>query len=644
MIPEIGQFTLIFALGLALLQVLLPAYGHASKHLPSIKLTILLTRLQATMVLISFGCLVYAFIQHDFSVEYVALNSQLNLPLFYRICAAWGAHEGSMLLWVTVLGLWSWAFSFNNRYIPVSTQSLVLAILGAISFGFLLFLIITSNPFVRLLPNVPIDGQDLNPLLQDIGFVIHPPMLYMGYVGFAVSFAIAIAALIEGKFDKQWLQWMKPWVMTAWGFLTLGITLGSWWAYRELGWGGWWFWDPVENASFMPWLVGTALMHAIVVSSKRDTFKLWTILLAILAFSLSLLGTFLVRSGVLTSVHAFASDPERGLVMLVFLILVVGGSLTLYSWRAPRLQRTSTFGLCSRETTILIGNVILVVMMLTVLLGTLYPLIIDGLGLGKISVGPPYFNIIFVPMFLCLMFFMATAPYCHWRQQPLKPLLSVTFRNALISAVLATILIYGFTSTWSMWVWLGLTMSLWLGISCWRRHSNIAMSIAHTGIAICVIGVTMTSLYSQERQVRFAVGDRVQLAGYEIMLQRLVQRPGPNYQSMHGEFIIEQKGKIIGHINAEKRYYPVRQDTMTDSGIHANVWRDIYIAMGEPLAPQVWSVRVYYKPFIRWIWLGGLLMLLAAIWGTFSAMYYLVKQSRTLSYQKIISETRHEAE
>lgn len=627
MLPELGHFALTLALCFAGMQAILPLIGSLKTNQLLLNTAKPFTFGQLFFLMASFACLTYAFISNDFSVKYVAQNSNSYLPLLYRISAVWGAHEGSLLLWVTILGIWSGAVALLSKNLDKETLALVIAILGMISVGFLLFLLTTSNPFVRLLPNIPADGRDLNPLLQDFGLAVHPPMLYMGYVGFSVAFAFALAALIKGRLDTTWAKWSRPWTLAAWCFLTLGITLGSWWAYRELGWGGWWFWDPVENASFLPWLVGTALIHSLIVTEKRNTFKSWTVLLAITAFSLSLMGTFLVRSGILTSVHAFASDPARGAFMLKFLFVVVGSSLLLYAWRAPKVYNGSSFDLLSRETMLLSNNVILMVCMATVLLGTLYPLILDATGLGKISVGPPYFNTVFVPLGGLLLIFMGIGPHCQWQQMNALELVKRLRYTLLASLVLGIVLPIMISQQLKYPAVGGLILAFWVilatlqdlyrrvrlnGFRPLARH-YYGMISAHLGVGVCVIGIALTSSYHVERDLHINISDTVTVGPYTFTLDTVKDLRGPNYTGAIAQFTVSQKGKKISELQAEKRLYNVQQSVMTEAAIDAGLFRDLYIALGEPLADEAWAVRIYYKPFVRWIWLGGLLMLLGGI-------------------------------
>ena len=633
MIPEIGQFALLIALSIAVIQALVPLAGASLGVQRWIALARPAALAQLLFVGLSYACLTWAFISHDFSVLYVAKNSNSALPLIYRISGVWGSHEGSLLLWALVLALWTGAVAVFTPNVPSAMRARVLAVLGLVSCGFLLFIIITSNPFERLFPAAA-EGSDLNPLLQDIGLAIHPPMLYLGYVGFSVAFAFSIAALISGQVDSAWARWSRPWTNIAWLFLTLGIALGSWWAYYELGWGGWWFWDPVENASFMPWLVGIALMHSLAITEKRGTFKAWTALLAIFAFALSLLGTFLVRSGVLTSVHAFASDPGRGIFILGFLVLVVGGSLTLYAWRAPLLKSAAQTSLLSRDGALLLNNVFLTVATSAILLGTLYPIAIDAMG-GKISVGPPYFNLMFVTLTAPLGVLMGIGMLIRWKSDSLGRLASKLKIPALIVLVLALLL----SLALPQWIWgayLGIAMALWIavtaGIAIYERFHNRAllstlrstpagfygMLLGHLGIGVFIIGVTLTSLYNQEKDLRMAPGDTYSVAGYEFTFHGVRDFNVDNYVATRGGFTVRsESGDFKVDLFPEKRTYPVQTMPMTEAAIDAGLARDLFIALGEPLDKEgAWAVRIYYKPFIRWIWLGAIIM---AIGGLFAA-------------------------
>lgn len=616
--PELANFALMLALGFALCGAILPLLGIFFQRDRLVERTRFFTYCQSGFIVFAYLLLSYAFVSDDFSVLYVARHSSLQLPLWYKLTAVWGGHEGSMLLWLTVLALWMVAVARFSRSLPEATVARVLAVLAWVSCGFLLFIITTSNPFLRLLDPIPKNGMDLNPLLQDPGFLFHPPMLYMGYVGFSVAFAFAIASLMAGRLDAQWAKWSRPWTLAAWCFLTTGITLGSWWAYRELGWGGWWFWDPVENASFLPWLVGTALLHSLAVTEKRNTFKAWTVLLAICAFSLSLLGTFLVRSGVLTSVHAFAVDPSRGAFMLGFLFIVITSSLALYAWRMPSIAHQGQFQLVSRESFLLLNNVILFVVMLTVLLGTLYPLFFDALGYGKISVGAPYFNAVFIPLMIPLFMLMGIGPNTHWQSMPIQRLRKNLWWCLLFSVVLAVALPLIFTQRITIGVCIGLGLSLWICTTSLRvllnnkvklTRAKLGMICAHLGIAASILGITLSSAYSVERNVRMDLQDLVTVGPYSFRYINSKQTIGPNYTSAVAVFSVRQGEGPYFYMRPEKRIYQVQKTAMTDSAIDAGITRDLYIALGNPIGANGWTVRIYYKPFMRWLWAGGFLML-----------------------------------
>ncbi len=643
MTPELGHLALILALLVALVQGVLPIVGAHRGHAGWMSLARPAAQTQFLLVAFAFACLMHAFIANDFSVQYVVQHSNSKLPTAYRAAAVWGGHEGSLLLWLLMLTGWSCAVSLLSRQLPQAMVARVLGVLGLVAVGFLLFMLLTSNPFDRQLPGA-VDGADLNPLLQDPGLVVHPPMLYMGYVGFSVAFAFAIAALLAGRLDAAWARWSRPWTNVAWVFLTLGIALGSYWAYYELGWGGWWFWDPVENASFMPWLVGTALIHSLAVTEKRGSFKNWTVLLAIAAFSLSLLGTFLVRSGVLTSVHAFATDPKRGIFILAFLVIVIGGSLTLFAWRAAKVSMGGAFALFSRETLLLVNNVLLVVACGSVLLGTLYPLLIDALGMGKLSVGPPYFNSVFVPIMLPLLFLIALGPLARWKHADARDM-AQRLRLAAVLAVAAGIGLPFLVGQWSPLVALGLLLAVWIVASTafqvrerlrsgWPPRSFWGMHLAHVGMAVFVIGVTLVKGYEVEKDVRMAVGDTVEMGGYVVRLDGVRQVEGPNYMAQRGDVALMKDNQVLRHLHPEKRNYFSSQMPMTETAIDSGFTRDLYISLGEALDPEgrTWSVRVYYKPFVTWIWGGCLLM---ALGGGIAAAdrRYRLKQRSTAAVQ-----------
>ena len=627
MTVELGHFALVLALPLSLLLGVLPLVGAWRRDARLMAVAPTASVGIFALVLFSFGCLIAAFVQNDFTVELVAKHSNLALPFWYRVAASWGSHEGSILLWVLTLSGWTAAVALFSSQLPDSLRARVLGVMGLVGFGFLLFVLFTSNPFVRLVPAAG-DGRDLNPLLQDPGMVFHPPLLYMGYVGFAVAFAFAVAGLLEGRFDAAWARWARPWTTAAWGFLTLGIALGSFWAYYELGWGGWWFWDPVENASFMPWLAGTALIHSLAVTEKRGAFRSWTVLLAILVFSLSLLGTFLVRSGVLTSVHAFATDPTRGVFILAFLAVVVGGSLTLFAWRAPRIGTGPGFGAVSRESMLLANNVLMIVATAAVLLGTLYPLVLDTLELGKISVGPPYFEAVFVPLMAPALFLMGLGPLARWRQAELPPILDRmkwAFALSVIAALLAPLTVDGFRPMTS----LGLLFSFWILASATvmvldglrGADGRVALSrtrllprsvwgmhLAHVGVAAFVLGVTLVNSYETELDVRVEVGQTVELDGYKVRFDSLDDITGPNYDAVRGHFSITRDGREIALLHPEKRVYRATRMPMTEAAIDRSLTRDLYVSMGEALSPTAWAVRIHLKPFVNWIWIGCLMM------------------------------------
>jgi len=638
MIPEIGHLALIIALCLALVQATVPMIGAARGNAVWCAAARPLALGQLTFVLLAFSCLTHAFVTNDFSVLYVADHSNSRLPLQYRIAGVWGGHEGSLLLWVTMLGGWTAAVAFFSRHLPEDMSARVISVMGLVSVGFLSFMLFTSNPFDRLIPGA-VEGQDLNPLLQDPGLVIHPPMLYMGYVGFSVAFAFAIAALISGRLDATWARWSRPWTVAAWSVLTIGIALGSWWSYYELGWGGWWFWDPVENASFMPWLVGTALIHSLAVTEKRGGFKTWTVLLAICAFSLSLLGTFLVRSGVLTSVHAFATDPKRGVFILAFLFVVIGSSLTLYAWRAPKVGLGGRFALLSRESLLLTNNVLLVAAAGSVLLGTLYPLVLDALGLGKISVGPPYFNAVFLPLMVPAIFLMGVGPYARWKKAEL-PELAKRLKWALASGVVAALVLPFFMGSWRPLVALGVLLAVWViaagGMGLVARiratpggffglpRSYLGMQIAHAGVAVVIVGITMVTAYQEERDVRMDVGDTAVVGGHTFRFDGVRGMPGPNYQSSMGTITVLRDGVATRVLHPEKRVYTVQTNPMTEAAIQSNPVRDLYVSLGEPLGGGAWSVRIYFKPFVSWIWGGAVIMALGGFTALSDSRYRLV--------------------
>ncbi|HPA90494.1 MAG TPA: heme lyase CcmF/NrfE family subunit [Quisquiliibacterium sp.] len=627
MTAEIGHFALILALPLTLVFGVLSLVGAWRRDARLMAVAAPAATGAFALVVLAFACLIALFVGNEFTVQLVAQHSNRNLPLAYRVAASWGSHEGSMLLWVLMLAGWTAAVALLSGQLPATLRARVLGTMGLIGFGFLLFLLFTSNPFERLVPAAA-EGRDLNPLLQDPGMVFHPPLLYMGYVGFAVAFAFAIAGLLEGRFDAAWARWARPWTTVAWSFLTLGICLGSFWAYYELGWGGWWFWDPVENASFMPWLAGTALIHSLSVTEKRGAFRSWTVLLAILAFSLSLLGTFLVRSGVLTSVHAFATDPARGVFILIFLAIVIGGSLSLFAWRAPSIGTGPGFGAVSRESMLLANNILLIVAMAAVLLGTLYPLAMDTLGLGKISVGPPYFESVFFPLMAPALFLLGIGPIARWRKAELPQIahrLKWAMAVAVVVALLLPLTIDGFRPLTS----LGLLLSCWIVASAVTvvldglrgADGRVALSrmrlmspslwgmhLAHVGVAAFVFGVTMVNSYETEIDGRVEVGQAITVDGYSVRLDRLTDVKGPNYDAVRGVFTLSHNGQVLSVLHPEKRLYRSNGQPMTEAAIDRSLARDVYVSMGEPLGGNAWAVRVHVKPWVNWIWLGCVLM------------------------------------
>jgi cytochrome c-type biogenesis protein CcmF len=627
MIPELGQFALVLALLIALVQSTVPLVGSFTGRARLMAVARPAAAGQFVFIALAFGCLTYAFVAQDFSVAYVAQNSNSKLPVAYRYSAVWGAHEGSLLLWVFVLSVWTVAVAALSKKLPDAFMARVLAVLGVVSVGFLAFTLFTSNPFLRHVPALP-DGNDLNPLLQDPGLIIHPPMLYTGYVGFAVAFAFAVAALIEGRVDTRWVRWSRPWTKVAWSFLTLGIALGSWWAYYELGWGGWWFWDPVENASFMPWLVGTALIHSQAVTDKRGGFRGWTLLLAIFAFSLSLLGTFLVRSGVLTSVHAFASDPARGLFILIFLGVVTGGALALYAWRAPKLAAMANpaFAPVSRESLLLVNNLIFGTAAAMVLLGTLYPLAVDALGWGKISVGPPYFGTLFFAIMIPLVVLVPFGPFSRWLRDDAAALVGPVKVPALL-ALGAAVLFWVVGNDVPFLAALGVLGGVWVCAATLAYAFRLArdparrkalgygeiagMCLAHFGIGLFVVGVLLVESTSVEKDLRLAPGASVDVGAYSIRFEKMDRYEGPNFKADRGHFVVEKNGREIAQLDPQKRLYTAGGQVMTEAAIDPGLVRDVYVALGEPIGDAgAWAVRVYVKPFIRFIWLGALFMML----------------------------------
>lgn len=627
MIPEIGHFALILALALALVQGTLPLIGAHQNNAALMSIARSSAIGHLLFVAVAYACLTWAFLQNDFSVSYVANHSQLSLPTMYKVTAVWGGHEGSVLLWILLLAVWTTAVAFFSRSLPENFVARVIGVLGLLSIGFILFTLLTSNPFDRLIP-APLDGSDLNPLLQDPGMAFHPPLLYVGYVGFSVAFAFAIAAMLSGTIDHRWTKWTRPWTTIAWVFLTVGIALGSWWAYYELGWGGWWFWDPVENASFMPWLVGTALIHSLAVAEKRGLFKSWTLLLAIAAFSLSLVGTFLVRSGIIVSVHAFATDPTRGIFILGFLGVVVLSALALYAWRAPGLDSTAGFKPNSRETFLLLNNVLLVIATTLVFIGTLAPLVFEVFDAGKISIGPPWFAIAFVIPMLPLLFLMGLGMHTVWRHQK-DSLLTGRLKLPAILAVVLGILIPGVAyGRFGLMVSVGTIAALWIlftsvidPLRSLRRaqgtaritRSALGMSVAHFGVGLFVLGVTLVSAFNVETDMAMRENSTIDAAGYQFELRELRQVQGPNYSALEGSIEVRRDGDFIAEIRPQKREYLVQKNLMTEADIVVKWNKDLFVALGDQIGSDTWSVRIQYKPMIRFIWFGALVMALGGL-------------------------------
>jgi cytochrome c-type biogenesis protein CcmF len=630
MLAQIGLFSLILSFVVAILQSTLPMYGYYINNPNLMKTARSLSYLQAAFLTLSFIMLVFSFLIDDFSLVYVASNSNSSLPFMYKISAVWAAHEGSLLLWVLLLSWWGVLISIFSKSMPDDVLSLVLSVMGIIAIGFLAFVLFTSNPF-DILPNPPSDGRDLNPLLQDIGLILHPPILYMGYVGFSVSFAFAIAAMLYGTLDSAWARMLRPWTSISWMFLTLGIALGSWWAYYELGWGGWWFWDPVENASFMPWITGTALLHSLAVADKRSSFKAWSVLLAITTFSLCLMGTFLVRSGVLTSVHAFASDPTRGVFILIFLLLIIGSSLLLYSYRANKIKATGGFAILSKDSFLLLNNIILMVIMTSILLGTLYPLIIDALGLGKISVGAPYFNAIFVPLSLPLATLIGVGIYLRWKNDTFLRVFNQLKYHIIISIILGIVLSL-ILPTWHFVVALALVVSVWITTTSLARlfkngklannsKAKYGTTIAHIGVAVFIVGATITSMYSIEKDVALSKNQVYKMGHLKFKLIDIIEKKQHNYLTNMAKIEVYENEEIITTLKPEKRIYPNQQMPMTEAGIDAGLFADIFVALGEDLKDGSWTVRLQHKPFVRWLWLGALLMAFGAIMAAIDGRY-----------------------
>lgn len=648
MLAELGHFALVLALMMGILLSIYPMWGAYKNHSRMMAVAKPLAIGMFVFTAFAYACLTHGFITDDFSLSYVANTSNSTLPIYYKVTAVWGGHEGSFLLWVLIFSMWTVAVALFSKAIPIKMVARVLSILGLVGIGFYLFMLLTSNPFDRLLPFYPIDGKDLNPLLQDFGMIIHPPLLYMGYVGFSVAFAFALAALISGQLDSTWARWSRPWTIAAWSFLTAGVALGSWWAYYELGWGGWWFWDPVENAAFMPWLVGTALIHSLAVTEKRKVFKSWTVLLAISAFSLSLLGTFLVRSGVLVSVHSFASDPSRGLFILGLLVVIIGGSLGLYAYRAPQLKGNGRYQLFSREVLLIGNNVFLTAATLVVLLGTLLPLVHKELGLGSISIGAPFFNQMFTYLIVPFVLFMGIGPLTRWKNQSPQAL----YKQLLIAfalSVSAAVLVNASFDQASYMAALGLVMSFWIIVTTVMEirqriepqvvsgkftflqslqkltPSHWGMVSGHLGFAVTLIGIALVSAYNVERNVRMAIGDSLTLQGYEFVFKNVSEYTGPNYTADVGHVEVYQNSKKVATLAAEKRFYPVQRNVMTEAGIDSGLTRDLFVALGEQLKNGDWSLRIYVKPFINWIWLGAFIMALGGVLSISDRRYRMAK-------------------
>ncbi|MCG8673439.1 MAG: heme lyase CcmF/NrfE family subunit [Pseudomonadales bacterium] len=651
MIPEIGHFAVIIAWVVAMVQAVVPLVGAQQRSFRLMSIARPAAYTQFLFLTISFFALSYSFATNDFTVKYVANHSNSYLPIYYKLSAVWGGHEGSLLLWAWVLGAWTAAVARYSQALPITMIARVLGIMGLIATGFYAFLILTSNPFERYLPHFPVDGNDLNPLLQDFGLIVHPPMLYMGYVGFSVAFAFAVAGLLSGQLDSAWARWSRPWTTIAWCFLTVGIALGSWWAYYELGWGGWWFWDPVENASLMPWLAGTALMHSLAVTEKRGVFKAWTVLLAILAFSLSLLGTFLVRSGVLTSVHAFASDPSRGYFILALLSIVVGSSLMIFAFRAQVLKRESNYQLVSREVSLLGNNLLLIFATGVVLTGTLFPIVMDVFDLGKVSIGAPYFNMYFVPASIAMLFLMGIGPLMNWKKfrvaQLAKPSVIIGIASVVLSALF--LVLSGWEFRWVVAV--AVTSVFWLVLfSMWDMYNKMSnakaglwagfqrlslsyrgMLLAHLGVAMTVLGVALVANYDVERDVRLNSGESVNIGGYDFVFNGVKEIQGPNYNATQGDVEVILDGKSVTRLYPEKRIYFVQRNVMTEAAIYPGLFKDLYVALGEPIGDGSWAVRIYYKPFMRWVWLGSLVMSLGGVVAMCDRRYRMKIKQRLMS-------------
>ncbi len=648
MIAELGNYALALALALSILLTVLPAWGCVKNNVTLMSLARPMTLSLFFCLTFSFVALSYLFAANDFSVQYIVNNSNTTLPLHYRLSAVWGSHEGSLLLWIWLLSLWSAAVAIFSKSLPQAAISRVLSVMGLITIGFLVFIIFTSNPFDRTFPDFPVDGRELNPLLQDVGLIFHPPLLYMGYVGFSVAFAFAIAALLGGNLDTAWARWSRPWTLAAWLFLTLGIVLGSWWAYYELGWGGWWFWDPVENASLMPWLAGTALIHSLAVTEKRGSFKAWTVLLAILAFSLCLLGTFLVRSGILVSVHAFASDPTRGLYILAYLVIVIGGSLALYAVKGNQIRSTTHYERYSRENLLLLNNVLLMTALSIVLIGTLLPLVHKQLGLGSISVGAPFFDQMFLILMVPFSFILGIGPLVKWRRDQFSAIRKPVIISVIVMLIAGFALPHFLFDNITTTAVLGCMMAVLIFLlslyemqqRATHRHtffsgigklsrSHWGMIAAHLGVAMTVFGIAFSQNYSVERDVRMHSGDSTQIVDYRFVFQGVTPDNGANYEGVKAQIEVYYKDKLETILHAEKRFYTVSRMSMTEASIDWGFSRDIYVALGERLDDNAWAVRLYYKPFIRWIWIGGLFMALGGLLSMLDRRYRLSRIAST---------------
>ena len=648
MLPELGHFALILALLLAALQAF---FGIAGPMLGRDRWVAAVTPAvagQFVMIGTAVACLIYSFIANDFSVLYIAENSNSALPLFYRVSAMWGAHEGSLLLWIFLLSCWTVAVSIGVSRMPPRFAARVLGVLGVVSFGFLLFTLATSNPFTRLDPPAP-DGRDLNPVLQDPALAIHPPILYTGYVGFAVAFAFACAAMLEGRLDQQWARWTRPWTTAAWCFLSCGIALGSWWAYYELGWGGYWFWDPVENASFMPWLVGTALIHSLAATDKRGLFKSWTLLLAVIAFSLSLLGTFLVRSGVLVSVHSFAADPTRGIFILVFLIIMIGGALTLYAWRAPLLKSQAGFELSAREFFLLLNNILLVVAAATVFAGTMAPLIAQALGY-TLSVGPPYFNVAFPVSMVPLVALVAIGVNANWKRGRLGEKQRMLWTTLAIAAVIACIIVFAIYSNGKVLTPVAATVGVWIIITSlvdpidrWRRKLSfpravVGMTVAHIGLGLFVLSLTTVESFTKEHDVSLARGASTTVGAYAFRFDGVKPIQGPNYEGVGGTVTVTRNGAPLTTMYPEKRQYYVQHTTTTESAIEMHYGSNILIALGEDLGAGKWSIRIQMRPLVNLVWLAAFIMAVGGAIAASDRRYRIAKAAETAGAPETVGE------